>query len=285
MKTGLIVEGGGMKCVYSTAILDKLLDDNISFDYGIGVSAGAANLITFIAKQRNRASRFYTVYPKRPEYMSVRTMLKRGEFLNLEYIYGTLSVADGEDPLDYEAMRNNPMEFNAVATDAETGKPFYMDKSFVHQDDYRVLMATSGLPVVSKGKVIDGHKLYDGGITDPLPVQRALNEGCDKLMIILAKPRDYIKGPQGMKPAYHAALRKYPKLVEAIDNRHLIHRKEKELALELEAQGKAFIIAPKEDPKMGTLRFTLEQTKELYRVAERDYEGTKEKWEAFLARK
>lgn len=110
-KTGLIVEGGGMKCAYSAGILDRFLDDKITFDYCIGVSAGAANTLSYLAGQRGRNLRFYTVHLDDPRYLSVRSLLRTGNLFGLEYIYGTLTNSDGADPIDYDAIMKNPAEF------------------------------------------------------------------------------------------------------------------------------------------------------------------------------
>lgn len=119
-KTGLIVEGGGMKCAYSAGILDKFLDDSIAFDYCIGVSAGAANTLSYLAGQRGRNLRFYTVHLDDPRYLSVRSLLRTGNLFGLQYIYGTLTNSDGADPIDYDAIMKNPAEFYMPATDTST---------------------------------------------------------------------------------------------------------------------------------------------------------------------
>lgn len=121
MKTGLIVEGGGMKCAYSAGILDKFLDDSITFDYCVGVSAGAANTLSYLAGQRGRNLRFYTKHLNDPRYLSVQSLLRTGNLFGLQYIYGTLTNSDGADPIDYEAIMKNPAEFYMPATDAKTG--------------------------------------------------------------------------------------------------------------------------------------------------------------------
>lgn len=280
MKTGLVVEGGGMKCVYSSGILDRLLDDKITFDYGIGVSAGSANLITFVAGQRDRTYRFYTKYSKRSEYMGFGNMLKSGNYINLDYIYSTLSNEGGEDPLDYDAVVKSPMDFEAVWTSAETGEACYGGKDKIFRNDFSSIKASCAMPVASRGIVIDGVKYYDGGAADPLPVQRALDMGCDKLMIILAQPYDYVKPPQKFKEIYSFIYRKDKPLARAISNRHIVHQKSKELAFKLEKEGKALIIAPSESPQMKTLGVDLERIEYLYRLSLKDYDTlrVKEKW-------
>ena len=125
MKTGLVVEGGGMKCAYSAGILDRFLDEHITFDYCIGVSAGSANTASYLAGQRGRNLRFYVDHLNEPGYMGVKNLLRTGQFFGLQYIYQTLTNSDGADPIDYPAIVENPAEFELVATDAATGKPVY----------------------------------------------------------------------------------------------------------------------------------------------------------------
>lgn len=108
MKIGLVVEGGGMKCAYSAGILDKFLDDHIQFDYCIGVSAGAANTLSYLAGQRGRNLRFYTGHLSDPRYLSVHSLIRTGNLFGLQYIYGTLTNSDGKDPIDYDAIMKNP---------------------------------------------------------------------------------------------------------------------------------------------------------------------------------
>lgn len=116
MKIGLVVEGGGMKCAYSAGILDKFLDDHIQFDYCIGVSAGAANTLSYLAGQRGRNLRFYTEHLSDPRYLSVHSLIRTGSLFGLQYIYGTLTNSDGKDPIDYDAIMKNPAEFYMPAT-------------------------------------------------------------------------------------------------------------------------------------------------------------------------
>ena len=127
-KIGLVVEGGGMKCAYSAGVLDSFLDENINFDYCIGVSAGSANIASYLAGQRGRNLRFYTDHIHEPGYFGIRSFLKTGDLFGLRYIYGTLTNSDGADYLDYEKMMENPSELVAVATNARTGKPAYFYK-------------------------------------------------------------------------------------------------------------------------------------------------------------
>ena len=221
MKIGLVVEGGGMKCAYSAGILDKFLDDHIQFDYCIGVSAGAANTLSYLAGQRGRNLRFYTEHLSDPRYLSVRSLVHTGNLFGLQYIYGTLTNSDGADPLDYSAVMENPAEFYMPATDAVTGTATYFSKYDIVRDDYRTLMATCALPGFCRPVQVNHHYYYDGGVADSIPVQHALDDGCDKLVVILSNPRDFVKQPEAHRPIYKRMLHKYPKTIEGIDHRHI----------------------------------------------------------------
>ena len=134
-KIGLVVEGGGMKCAYSAGILDAFLDAKITFPYYIGVSAGSGNLASYLAGQKGRNLRFFTRHIHSPEYFGLKSVVKTGELFGMQYIYGKLSCAAGEDPLDYPALLKNPAEYQVVVTNAKTGKPEYFGKEMVGQDD------------------------------------------------------------------------------------------------------------------------------------------------------
>ena len=245
MKIGLVVEGGGMKCAYSAGILDKFLDDHIQFDYCIGVSAGAANTLSYLAGQRGRNLRFYTEHLSDPRYLSVHSLIRTGSLFGLQYIYGTLTNSDGKDPIDYDAIMKNPAEFYMPATDAVTGTATYFSKYDIVRDDYRTLMATCALPGFCRPVQVNHHYYYDGGVADSIPVQHALDDGCDKLVVILSNPRDFVKQPEAHRPIYKRMLHKYPKTIEGIDHRHINYQASIDLTAKLEKEGKAFVFAPK----------------------------------------
>lgn len=195
-KTGLVVEGGGMKCAYNAGILDAFLESGITFDYCIGVSAGAGNLASYLAGQHGRNFRFFTEHIHTPEYFGLRSLLKTGDLFGLQYIYGTLTYSNGQDPLEYEAIMRNPTQYEAVVTNAETGRAEYYGKEQFHPNDYRLVMASSAIPVVCHPVQLNGVKYYDGGLSDAITVYRAMEQGCDRLVVILSKPWEYRRKPQ-----------------------------------------------------------------------------------------
>lgn len=160
MKTGLIVEGGGMKCAYSAGVLDVFLDENITFDYCIGVSAGAANCASFLAGQRERNMRFYVEHVHDPNYISLYSLLKTGSLFGLQYIYGDMTNEGGTDPLDYDAYQSNTTETYLSATVAQTGKPHYFRKEEIRRNEYQPIMASCALPVACKPISYEGGNVF-----------------------------------------------------------------------------------------------------------------------------
>ena len=281
MKTGLVVEGGGMKCAYSAGILD----DNITFDYCIGVSAGAANTLSYLAGQRGRNLRFYTEHLDDPRYLSVRSLLRTGNLFGLQYIYGTLTNSDGADPIDYDVIMKNPAEFYMPATDAVTGKATYFSKYDIVRDNYRTIMATCALPGFCRPVSVNNHFYYDGGVADSIPVQHALDHGCEKIVVILSNPRDFVKQPEAYRPVYKRMLHKYPKTIESIDNRHVNYQASIDLANKLEKKGSAFIFAPSRHLPLGTFSKDAALEQQLYDLGISDYEETARKLKSFLSEK
>lgn len=280
--TGLVVEGGGMKCAYNAGILDAFLDHGISFDYCIGVSAGSGNLASFLAGQKGRNLRFFTEHIHSPRYFGLRSLLKTGDLFGLQYIYGTLTRADGRDPLDCEAFLRNPTRYEAVVTNARTGKAAYFGKDKMRQDDYRLLMASSAIPAVCRPVVLDGIPYYDGGLSDAIPVQRALEQGCDRLVVILSKNRGYLRKPQKFRFLYSRICRQYPEVVRAIDHRHETYNKNLQKVFALEKEGKAFVFAPSETLSMGTYSMKEDSAKALYDLGVRDFEAAVQAVHSFL---
>lgn len=283
MKIGLVVEGGGMKCAYTAGILDKFLDNHLTYDYAIGVSAGSSSTATFLAGQRDRNRRFFVDHVTEPGYMGFRTFLKTGSFFGLEYIYATLTNSDGADPIDYQAILRNPAEFKVVATDAATGKPVYFDKTDAKIDDYRIFMASCAIPVASKPVKIGDRYYFDGGCSDPIPVRKALEDGCDKVVILLCRPKETVRTPEKHRELLKAALIRYPKIFHAVDNRAIVYNETLSFSKKLETEGKAFIIAPNEALPVSTYTRDPEILQNLYNIGLKEFEEKKDALMSFLS--
>ena len=272
------VVGGGLRGIYAAGVFDWCLENGVKFDYGIGISAGSANLASYLSGQRGRNYLFYEEYSMRRQYMGAGNMLRSGSFLNLQYIYGTLSNAGCENPLDFEKMSANPMEWYMIATDATTGKPKYFTRSDMQQDDYRVLMASCCIPVACKPIVIDGIPYYDGALGDTIPLKKAFADGCDKVVLILTKPEGTVRADSTDRKLARVIRRRYPKAAEQLALRAQHYNEGIALAEQLAAEGKVLIIAPDDTCGVKTLTRDQEALKKLYSKGIRDAQAI----EAFI---
>ncbi len=270
MKIGVVDAGGGFRGIYGSGVLDFCLEQGIHFDYCIGVSAGSANLASYLAGQKGRNIPLYGEYDFRKEYCRFSSFIKNGNFLNLQYVYGTLSNSDGENPLDFDALMSNPAEYYAVATNALTGEVLYFDRSRMSQDHYEVLMASSALPGACKPVQVGEYLCFDGGFGDPIPVQRALDNGCDKVVVILTKPRDTVRRQKDDNLGVRMIRRRYPRAAEQLALRYQKYNDAAALSREYEQQGKVLIVAPESTCGMTTLKRTQEQLDRMYQMALRD---------------
>ena len=268
---GVIDVGGGTRGAYGAGVFDYFLDNGIDFDYCIGVSAGSANCASYLGGQRSRNYRFYTDYGFRKEYMGFGNLIKTGSYINFRYIYGTLSNSDGEDPLDYDKILDNKAIYKIVATDAESGEAVYFDKTHgMSSDNYLALMASCCVPLANKPVVINNHKYFDGGVADPVPIDKAIEDGCTKLVIILTKP--VTMGDNVKRNARAARLLKwkYPNAAAALKSRSELYSQSLKKALQFEKEGKAVVIAPSDISGMGTLTKDLASIKKLYESGMKD---------------
>lgn len=253
MKTGIVDVGGGLRGIYAAGVLDYCMDKGIRFDLGIGVSAGSANLVSYAAGQRGRNFRFYTDYSQRREYMGVGDFLKTGSYINMDYMYSELSNSGGEDPLDYPALRDNPMELYVVAADAETGEARYFSKDDIAQDDYDILKASSSIPFVCRPYPVQGRLYYDGALGDPVPVDKALELGCDRVVLLLTKPAGIPRSPSRDEKYAAGIQRKYPAAAHAMRQRASRYNAGVFRAQRLEIEGRALVVSPDDTCGVDTL--------------------------------
>lgn len=270
MKIGVLDAGGGFRGIYGSGVLDACLDMGIMFDYAIGVSAGSANLASYLARQRGRNYVFYTEYGFRKQYASLSNFLRKRSYVDLDYVYSTLSNSDGEYPLDYDTFAANPAEFYAVACDARTGAPVYLDRSFISRDNYQVCKASSALPVACPPQKIGDMLLFDGGMADPVPVQKAFQDGCDKVVLILTRPRASLRTPKDDATFARILKRRYPNAAKELALRYKKYNDSVALAGEYEKQGKLLVVAPDNIGHMTTLKRTKEDMDMLYEKGLRD---------------
>ena len=270
MKIGIIDVGGGFRDIYGAGVLDVCMEQGIQFDYCIGISAGSANLASYLSHQPGRSYTFYMEYVFRKEYASPENWLKTRNYVDLDYIYDTLSNSDGENPVDYEAMEKNPSEFLVGACNALTGEPVYFDKSYLRKDHYDIFKASCALPVFCKPYMIGEMPCLDGGICDPIPVDRALADGCDKVVLILTRPVSQPREAKKDRVIADLLSRSYPKAGECMRMRYKTYNDGVARAQALQAQGKVLIIAPDDICGLSTLTKDREKLQRMYDKGVRD---------------
>lgn len=252
-KVGIVDVGGGYRGIYAAGVLDFCLDHRIQFDLGIGVSAGSANLASYAARQRGRNYHFYAEYGLRKKYASIGNFIRRHSYIDLDYVYSTLSNANGENPLAYPEMMRNPFQYNVVATDAVTGEPVYFDKSHLTQDDYGILKASSAIPFLCHPYAVNDRLYFDGALADPVPIEKAFACGCDKIVLLLTLPKDTIRTGDRDRRLAGFIRRKYPKAARRLVNKAAQYNACVAKAKQLAQEGKVLIVAPDHTCGVGTL--------------------------------
>ena len=264
MKIGVVDVGGGLRGSFGAGVLDYCMEQGIRFDFGIGVSAGAANISSYMANQRGRNFVFYTEYFQREQYMGVKNLIHTGSYIGLDYIYSSLSDHEGDYPLDWKTIRNDPRDMMIVATDANTGLPHYFDKYDMRQDSYDPIKASCCVPVINRPYKVNGIPYYDGGLSDPVPYEKAFEAGCDKVVVILTRPEDYRRIPKNDKIIADLLHPHYPNASQAMRNRSVIYNQQLDECEYLQIQGKVCIVAPDSIGKMKTLTKDKDSIEALY---------------------
>ena len=248
MKTGLVLEGGGMRGMYTIGVLDRFLNAEISFDYVIGVSAGACNGVSFVARQRGRNYRINTKYATDKRYISLSNLMSERSLFGMKFLFET--VPDELVPFDYGMFLSSPCEFVTGVTDVKLGRPVYFGKEALDHDT-TVLRASSSIPCFSPMVPFRGGLYLDGGTSDPIPFRKALADGCDRVVVVLTRDRAYRKKPEGLRPVYRTMYRRYPAMIELLDRRYLIYNRTLDDLRTAESKGLALVIAPEAPLSIG----------------------------------
>lgn len=242
MKTAIVCEGGGMRGSYTAGVLQSFMEAGFVADELVGVSAGASNGVSYVSGQMGRGYRTNVDYAGDKQYCSVGNFVRTGSIFGMDYVFG--EIPEKLDPFDYDAFYASPCQFFAGATDVNTGQPVFFSKEEVTAPDIKVIRASCSMPVLAPIVEYKGGKYLDGGVSAPIPIEKALQDGCEKLVVILTRPRGYTKAPQGGRPIYKYLYRHYPNMIKAIEVRHLVYNHTLERLARLEEQGKAIVIAP-----------------------------------------
>ena len=270
MKTGLIMEGGAMRGMFTCGVIDVFMENDITFDGAIGVSAGAVFGCNFKSGQIGRPIRYNKNYCRDWRYCSLRSLVQTGDLFGADFCYHELP--DVLDPFDSDAFLANPMEFIIVATDISTGKPVYHLCSDGRDKDIEWMRASASMPLASRIVETEGLKLLDGGISDPVPYRYMENRGYDRNVLILTQPKGYYKKRFGAMPAIRAGYRCYPKLIEAMEQRHIVYNWQMADIREREQNGTSVVIRPPEALGIGHVSHDPEELDRVYRIGRNEAE-------------
>ena len=245
MKTGLIMEGGGMRGMFTAGVIDVLMENGIEFDGAIGVSAGACFGCNYKSRQPGRAIRYNTEYCRDKRYCSLWSWIFTGDIFGADFCYR--EIPDELDLFDTDAFLSNPMEFYVVCTDVETGKALYYRCNDGKKRDVKFIRASASMPLASRIVKIGKYKLLDGGVADSVPLKYFEKKGFDRNVVVLTRPDDYVKGPNKLMPLIRVVLKKYPKIVEAMEKRHEMYNETIEYIKAKEKAGEILVIRPDSD--------------------------------------
>ncbi|MGI6054757.1 MAG: patatin-like phospholipase family protein [Clostridium sp.] len=280
-RRGLVLEGGGMRGIYTAGVLDVWMEQGICFDGVIGVSAGAIHGASFVSGQKGRSIRYYKKYCQDPRFMSWRNLLKTGDIVGRKFCYEDLP--NRLDPYDYEAFEQSETEFYVTCSNVETGKAEYLPVTDM-KNQVELFRATASLPYVSRIVNTEGRKLLDGGCTDSIPVQAFMNMGYTRCVAVLTRHDGYVKKPEH-KWLPQLFFRKYPAFAEALKNRHLVYNQTVEDIRKMEKEGKIFVVRPSRELTIGRMEHSPEKLQTVYEIGRQDAAASLSALERWLVKK
>ena len=241
-KTGLVLEGGAMRGMFTAGVLDVMMENGIDFDGAMGVSAGAVFGCNFKSRQIGRSIRYNMRFCGDPRYCSLQSFIKTGNLYGVDFCYD--EIPNKLDPFDVKTYSENPMPFYVVCTNVETGKAIHKRLDKGDSKDMEYFRASASMPIVSQIVETDGYKLLDGGITDSIPLQAMERRGYPRNVVILTQPLGFIKEKSGMLPLIRITMHKYPYLIKAMEVRHIRYNRQTAYVRQQELAGNAFVLRP-----------------------------------------
>lgn len=267
MKTGLVLEGGGKRGIYAAGVLDVLLENNIWADGLIGTSAGAVNGCSYVSNQYERNLRYNIRFAKEKKYMSIYSLITTGNVVGTDFAYNILP--NKLEVFDYDAFEKSPVAYYVTCSNVETGKAEYIQCKSLRGKNMDYLRASASLPYVSQIVEIDGKKYLDGGICDSIPLKAFQNMGYEKNLVVLTRPRGYIKKPENNLLA-NLYYRKYPAFVTALRNRYAVYNRTLKYIEQQENQGNILVLRPSESIRVGRMEQDPERLKQMYEMGKND---------------
>lgn len=279
MKTGLVLEGGAMRGIYTAGVLDVFLEENIRVDGVIGVSAGAVHGSTYVAGQHGRSIRYYRKYCKDRRFMSLWSLITTGSLVGEKFCYEEIPYT--LDPFDFDAFAASSTPFYVTCTNLETGKAEYI-RCRDFRKDMAYLKASASMPFVSKIVEADGKKYLDGGVGDSIPAEAFRKMGYRKNIVVLTQVKEYVKKPQKLG-IQAAKYRRYPEFLKSVAGRHLMYNKERRLIDRLEQKGEVLAIYPSEELHIKRMEKDVDKIQMMYDLGRHDALARLDEIRAFTA--
>ena len=249
MKTGLVLEGGGMRGLFTAGVIDVMMEQGIRFDGIVGVSAGATFGCNYKSHQPGRVLRYNVRFKDDPRYMGLRSLLRTGDLVGAEFSYHTMP--NELDVFDAGTFNSDPTEFHVVCTDVGTGEPVYHRIDVADEEAFDWIRASASMPLVSRPVSLEGRLLLDGGISDSIPLRYFQGQGFLRNVVILTQPKGFFKRKTKLMPLFHLFMRRYPAIVRAMSRRHLMYNDELSYLAEQERQGNILLIYPQDALPIG----------------------------------
>ena len=259
--TALVLEGGGMRGVFTSGVLDWMIDHGITFPYLVGVSAGSSNALSFASHQRGRGKYIFADLQVERHYLGVSNILRHRSIMDMDLLYHELP--ESLWPYDYAAYKANPMRVESVATDCLTGQAVYLEEKDDAKRIIDIVRASSSLPFACPIAHVDGRPMLDGGIADSIPLQRAIDQGYEHAVVVLTRHRGYRKGEQPTRlPSF--IYKRYPHLREALRTRGARYNAQLAMVEQLEQEGRITVIRPDHPVEVARIETNMDKMNALY---------------------
>ena len=259
--SGLILEGRGMRGIFTNVVLDNFMDRGIMFPYIIGVSAGACNALSYVSNQRGRAKYTNTDLLRERNYIGLKFLFTKRNIMDFDLLFHELP--EKIYPYDYDALAKSKTRLEIVTTSCKTGNACYFEEKNDPKRVIDLVKASSSLPFVCPISNVDGEPMLDGGIANSIPLERAISQGYNNNVVVLTRNKGYRKPTKGTKVPF-MFYRKYPKIKEAIRLRNTIYNQEIELVEKLEKEGMITVIRPEKPIEVGRMERDIDKLTALY---------------------
>ncbi len=282
MKTGMVLEGGAMRGMYTAGVLDVMMKNNIEVDGVVGVSAGATFGINYKSRQIGRTLRYNLKYSRDPRYVSLKSLITTGDLYGADFCY--VELPTNLDPFDQKAYMENPVKFYVVATDVHTGQPVYHLCDKGDEEDTQWIRASASMPLVSRIVSVGGYDLLDGGMSDAIPISWFRSIGYERNIVILTRPEGYRKKKNSLLPVVKLLTRKYPKIAEVMENRHKVYNDTIDELHRLEKEGNTLVLAPSVDLGIKRVETNPAELQRVYDIGIKDANANIQRMKEFLAK-